>query len=56
MAKDARKNSGKKNGGGLGRTGRDNGLTVLPKTKSKTRGKTGSPKGSGKGRNSGKGK
>ena len=45
------KSSGKRNGGGLGRTGRDNGLTLRgkPKSKPKVSGKTGSAKGTGKG-------
>ena len=43
------RNAGKKNGGGLGRTGRNNGLTLRGKPKSKPTGKSGTSKGTGKG-------
>ena len=42
------RNAGKTGGGGLGRTGRDNGLTLRGKPKKPT-GKTGTTKGTGKG-------
>jgi hypothetical protein len=41
------KNAGKKGGGGLGRTGRNNGLALGGKPKKPT-GKTGTTKGTGK--------
>ena len=43
------KNSGKNGGGGLGRTGRNNGLAIRPKSNKKPTGKTGTTKGTGKG-------